>query len=113
MNTRLSCLFHELVLGVSFLLETANKPFAQVTDGLVGESVEATSRDILLELFVPSGGVEAQKPIAERGQIAARELLDGVLNVKNGAHAGRIPLADFRASAATLNTPKLSDWRGT
>lgn len=90
-------------------------PFAQVADGLIGEGAKMAGGDIRLELLVPRGGVEAEKPIAERGQIVARELLDGVLNVKNGAHVGRISLVDFRASAET-HDPKLSDrgaWRGS
>ena len=86
------------------LLQVRAVPFAQVTDCLVGESVEAASRDILFELFVPGGGVEAEKPIAERGQIAAREPLDGVLNVKNGAHAGRNTAGGFQG--------KRSAWLG-
>jgi hypothetical protein len=74
-------------------------PFPQVTDGLIRESIETTGGDILLELLVPRGGIEAEKPIAKRGQIVARELLDGILDVKNGAHVWRIPLMNFRASA--------------
>ncbi len=46
---------------------------AHVEDGLIAGSVEATGGDILLELLVPSGGIKAEKPTAERGQIAARE----------------------------------------
>ena len=84
-------------------------PLAQVADCLISEGVEMTGGDIRLELFVPRGGVEAEKPIAERGQIVARELLDGVLNVKNGAHVGRLMPVDFRASGETANASKLSD----
>ena len=82
--------------------------FAKVADGLICECVETPGCDILRELLVPGGGVEAEKPIAESGQIAARELLDGVLNLKNGAHAGRILLSEFEASAETPS-PKRSD----
>lgn len=73
--------------------------FAQVANGLVGESVETTGDDILLELLVPGGGNETEKPVAEGGQISAREFLDGVLNLKNGARVRRIRPVDFRSSA--------------
>src|ERR1051325_11205868 len=83
-------------------------PFAQVADGFVGEGVEAAGGDILLELLVPRGGVEAQKPIAERGPFAARQLLDCALNLRNGAHAGRIPRVNCRARVESRGASRRS-----
>lgn len=44
------------------------------------ERLHATSSHIFRQLLIPSGGVETEKPIAERRQITAGKLPNRMLN---------------------------------
>lgn len=62
-------------------------PFSDVVERFGGQGVQPARGHVVLELPVPSGGLEFGEPDAKRGQVVGRESLDRGFNFRDGAHA--------------------------
>jgi hypothetical protein len=78
-------------------------PFAQITNGLVGKSVQLSGGHVPLELLVPCGGGELGEPVAESQKLLAGKLADGSFDLLHGVYFWRIIHAVFRASPEAVN----------
>src|ERR1700733_9283394 len=82
--------------------QIAAASLAQIGERFVGEFVQTTGRGIILELPVPSRGIELGKPRAKPRKFLRRQLLDGTLDFRSGTHTvivalWMIPVHIFRS----------------